>query len=445
MKDVAGKKAILLILLLWALSCAACEAAAERSIEQEVNQPSTSAKGPANDERSDALGGSATGSADRGRDGIEADLVFTGGTLVDGTGGRPLADAAVAVRDGRIVAVGKADKVTVADGARTLDVSGKTVLPGFINAHVHSRYVGLEETRAWTRAGVTTVRDLGGPLEEMVGRKRDSEASGDPRLPGLLVSGPMISVPGGHPFAIYGDDYPALAVRGPDDARTQVDRLLDAGVDHIKFAVSGRTETGWPELSDEEIQAIADTAHARGARVSAHVDAAAGLRRAVENGIDDAAHSPRDTIPDDLIREMVERDVALIPTIDVYQNIAEEGGTVAAWNAATLPVVQDNLRRFVAAGGTVALGDDFGNPGVEIGMPMDEIEQWTAAGLDPMRIIVAGTRDAAKVSGVEKELGTVERGKTADLLVVSGDPLKDPRSLERVELVVHEGRLAFRR
>lgn len=356
-----------------------------------------------------------------------------------------LEDAEIAIKDGRILAVGRAAGLDVAEGSRTLDVSGKTILPGFINTHVHSRYVTLDETKTWTREGVTTVRDLGGYLDDMVTRKRDSEASGDPNLPRLLVSGPMISVPGGHPFPIYGDDYPALAVRGPDDARDQVNELLDAGVDHIKIAVSGRSDTGWPELSDEEIQAITGVAHARGARVAVHVDTAAGLRRAVENGVDDAAHSPRDPIPNDLIAEMVERNVALSPTIDVYQNLAEENGTAAEWNAATLPVMQDNLRRFAEAGGTLALGDDFGNPGVELGMPMDEIQQWSNAGLSPRQIITAATRDAAKVSGLGDEIGTVERGKAADLLVVDGNPLSDLRALEGVELVVHGGEVAFSR
>jgi hypothetical protein len=93
---------------------------------------------------------------------IEADLLVTGGTLVDGTDARPLEDAAVAVEGNRIVAVGKSDSLRVADGARIVDVNGGSILPGLVNTHVHSRYVTLEETRAWTRDGVTTVLDLGG-------------------------------------------------------------------------------------------------------------------------------------------------------------------------------------------------------------------------------------------------------------------------------------------
>lgn len=372
---------------------------------------------------------------------LDADFVLTGGKLVDGTGGRPVENAAVAVKDGRIAFAGAADGLPDAGDAREVDVSGTTILPGFVNTHAHSRYATVEQMEGWTREGVTTVRDLGGFTEDVLERKR--LAQGNPRLPRLLVAGPMITVPGGHPIPIYGPDYPALAVRGPEDARAQVNGLLNAGVDHVKIAVSGRTDTGWPELSDAEISAITDAAHARGARVSVHADTAAGLRRAVAYGVDDAAHLPRDPVPQDLIALMVERDVGVIPTIDVYQNIAEENGTAAEWNATTLPVVYDNLRRFHAAGGILALGDDYGNPGVELGMSVDEIEHWLAAGIGPMDVIVAATSGGATISGLREDLGTLEKGKTADLFVVDGDPLADTSALERVSLVVRDGEVVY--
>lgn len=148
-------------------------------------------------------------------------------------------------------------------------------------------------------------------------------------------------------------------------------------------------------------------------------------------------------MPQDLISTMVERDVALIPTIDVYQNIAEKNGTVAEWNANTLPIVYDNLRRFHAAGGTLALGDDCCNPGVELGMPVDEIDHWLAADIQPMEVIVAATRGGATVSGLREQIGTLERGKTADVLVVDSDPLTDMNALEQVSLVVRGGEVVY--
>jgi imidazolonepropionase-like amidohydrolase len=369
--------------------------------------------------------------------------VLRGATLIDGDGGPPLADALVAIKGDRVVGVGRVGELAVDPGARTIDLRGKTILPGFVNAHAHSYMLSPEEMKGWTRAGVTTVRDLAGPAELLMDRKRDFVASDDAQLPRLLAAGPMLTVPAGHPIPIYGLNDRVLAVRGPDDAQDQVNALLDAGVDLIKIAVSGRTDVSWPELSDEEIRAITEAAHARGARVTAHVDRAAALRRAVENGIDDAAHAPRDRIPDDLIALMVARGVALVPTIDVYEGLAEERNDAAAWRRATLPVMRDNLRRFIEAGGALALGDDYGNPHVALGMPIAEIEHWIAAGLTPMQVIVAATRGGALVCGMEQDLGTLVPGKIADILVVDGDPLADIHALERVALVVHNGVIAF--
>jgi imidazolonepropionase-like amidohydrolase len=161
----------------------------------------------------------------------------------------------------------------------------------------------------------------------------------------------------------------------------------------------------------------------------------------VESGISDAAHMPRDRIPDDLIAQMVARGVALIPTIDVYEALAEERGAGDEWRRTTLPVMYDNLRRFADAGSTPALGDDYGNPGATVGMPMAEINHWLAAGLDPMQVIVAATRGGAEVCGLAREIGTVEVGKAADLLVVNGDPLAEIGPLERVALVVRAGQI----
>jgi imidazolonepropionase-like amidohydrolase len=216
--------------------------------------------------------------------------------------------------------------------------------------------------------------------------------------------------------------------------------LLDRGVDLIKIVVSGRTDISYAELSDAEIAAITEVARSRGVRVAAHVDRAVALRRAVENGVSDAAHSPRDRIPDDLIRLMVERDVALVPTIDVYERLAESRGGGDAWRRSTAPVMYDNLRRFVAAGGTLAFGDDYGGaPGMAVGMPLGEIGHWLAAGISPLQLIVAATRGGAVVCGLEEEIGTVEIGKRADVLVVDGDPLTDPSAFARPTLVLRDG------
>lgn len=368
------------------------------------------------------------------------DLVLVGATLIDGTGAPPVADAAVAILGGRIAAVGRAGELAYSADTPVRELTGATLMPGFINAHAHTAGLGDDELRAWTRAGVTTIRDLGGPLAEVVARRDRIAAGGDPTLPRLFVAGPIVNVLGSFSTQIYGVNDRVLLVDGPDDARAKIDALLDGGADLVKLAVSGRTDVSYAELSNEEVAAIAATARARGAHVAAHVDRASALRRAVESGISSAAHSPRDPIPDDLIALMVERQVGMVPTIAVYEALAVERGNLVEWRRLTQPVMYDNLRRFAAAGGTLALGDDYGGaPGQSIGMPMAEIAHWHAAGLSPMQIIVAATGGGARLLEREDELGTIAPGLIADILVVDGDPLADISALSRPLLVLREG------
>ncbi|HMQ33286.1 MAG TPA: amidohydrolase family protein [Chloroflexaceae bacterium] len=370
------------------------------------------------------------------------DLVLLGGSLIDATGAPALDDAAVAIADGRIAAVGPAATLAFSPDTPVRDVRGATILPGFINAHVHIAGLSDDQLRGWTRAGVTTIRDLAGDLDAQLARRNSLDARDDPGLPRLLVAGPIVTAPGGYPFAVAD---PALrvagwGVRGPNEAQAAAAALADAGVDLVKLAVSGRTDVSWPELADAEIAAIAETARARGLRVSAHIDRASALRRAVLNGVNDAAHSPRDHLPDAVIALLVERGVTLTPTIAVYEALAFHRGKGAEWRRLTQPVMYDNVRRFVAAGGTLALGDDYGGvPGMPVGMPMAELRHWQALGLTAEQIIVAATRGSAIACGIATEVGTVEPGKVADLLVVQGDPREDLGALARPLLVLRGG------
>lgn len=367
------------------------------------------------------------------------DLALVGATLIDGTGAPARPGTTILIRYGTIAAVGADDTMAFSADTPRRDLAGMTVLPGFVNTHVHTHALSDAELASWTRAGITTVRDLQGPRDAMFARATALRGANDPSMPRLLVAGPMITVPGGHPIPVYGSSDQVLTVRGPDDARTQASALLDAGADVLKIAVSGRTDVNWPELSNAEIQAITSVATARGMRVAAHVDRAAGLSRAVANGITDAAHMPRDRMPDDLIAQMVSRGVAMSPTIAVYEALAAERGNVGEWRRSVLPVMYDNLRRFVTAGGQLTLGDDYGNPGITLGMPMTELRHWIAAGLSPMQAIVASTSAAAAACGLSDTIGTLRPGMTADLFAVAGDPLVDVSALEQARLVIHNG------
>jgi imidazolonepropionase-like amidohydrolase len=374
-----------------------------------------------------------------------ADLALVGGTLIDGRGGLPVPNAVIMLRGDRIINVGTTATLRVPAGTPIHDLRGKTILPGLINAHVHTSSLPTEALKGWPRAGVTTVLDLAGPPRQLLERRRMLTTSNDPAYPRLLVAGPFITVPGGHPIPHIGLTDEVVVVRGPADARAKVSALLDAGVNMIKIVVSGRTDMKWPELSNEEIAAITSTAHARGIRVVAHIDRASAMRRAVENGIDDAVHMPRDRMPDDVIALMVKHNVTLVPTIDVYEGLAEGRGIGDDWRKLTLPIMQDNLRRFIAAGGTLALGDDYGgHESVALGMPMAEIEHWQRAGVAPMQILVAATQGSARLTGLSKQLGTIQPGMLADLLVVNGDPLKNMATLNNPSLVIRNGKIVKR-
>ena len=354
-------------------------------------------------------------------------LVLVNGILIDGTGTEPLLDGALLIQGERILAAGARSQVSIPAGARVIDVGGASILPGFINAHVHDAY-SARNLEAWAQAGVTTVRDEGilSALALSDAIQQRDEWSGQPSYARLVSGGYMLSAP---------DGYGSLYATSVEDASQKVAEELQAGADLIKFSM----EDGYgaarnlPLLSAEEIGAIVSAAHAQGRRVSAHVTEATYLKMVVDAGVDDAAHMVWDDIPQDLLGQMVADGVYVVPTLTVMEAYGALAGS------------QANLNRFVDAGGKVALGNDYTDipqnnfDHFELGMPMHEITRMLEAGMTPSQIIVAATQNAAYVCGLENELGTLEAGKLADVLVVDGNPLLDVQALASVRLVIHNG------
>jgi imidazolonepropionase-like amidohydrolase len=188
-------------------------------------------------------------------------------------------------------------------------------------------------------------------------------------------------------------------------------------------------------LSAEEIKAIVDTAHARGIPVAAHISRSRHLELALQTGVDDVAHMIVDEIPDELIEGLIEAGVFWEPTLELWQCVSRLHGL--SWDATAI----DNLRRFSHAGGKVALGTDHAGYRCQfdLGMPMTELELMRQAGMTPLQIIVAATKNAAVVCNLEMEIGTLEPGKRADILVVEGNPLEDIQALTDVRMVIHNG------
>ena len=357
-------------------------------------------------------------------------LALLYGRVIDGNGGDPIESAVVIVRDARIVAAGPVGGISVPDDAEVLDVRGATILPGFINAHVHHGY-DASNLRAWAQAGVTTVRDLGTQsrwAERSSGVFEDRDAlNADVQNARLVAAGPIVTTVGG---------YGGYAVTSPEDARAKVDGLIDAGADVIKIAIEDDLQgRRWPMLTQEEMMAIVKTAHARGIRVAAHVSRSEHVRMALEAGVDDVNHMAVDRVSSDLLTRMVVRGMVWVPTLELWEGVSHRHGL--SWNL----WAASNLRRFVEAGGVVALGTDFDGYSTpfDLGMPFTEIRLMHEAGMTAMQIIQAATRNAAVVCGLDDSLGTIEPGKIADLLVVEGDPLTDLDAVGSVLLVIRDG------
>ncbi len=362
----------------------------------------------------------------------QASLALVNGTLIDGTGAAPIPDAVVLVAGDRILAAGSGETVNVPGSALVIDLEGATILPAFINAHVHFAF-NKDNLQAWAFGGVTTVRDegiIGGsgyssalaqPLSNRMAFRTD--VNKDPKYARLISNGYMITVSGG-----YGE----MFIMDPSDARQAVSDELSAGVDGIKVSLEDGYAGvhGLPKLSPMELAAIVDAAHARGMPVSGHITQGAYLQPMLEAGVDDIAHLPYDFISPEALKRMVDQNVALVPTFTVFRNYGAPTGTM-----------QDNLRQFVNLGGRVALGNDYGGgPGsFELGIPMYEIQMMSQSGMSPMQIILSSTFHAACVLHINGETGTLEAGKLADILVVDGNPLQDLEALTAIRLVVHNG------
>ncbi|CAG0931829.1 hypothetical protein TFLX_02302 [Thermoflexales bacterium] len=356
-------------------------------------------------------------------------LALINGTLIDGTGADPIKDVVLIIQGERIVAVGPRSSIEIPEGAQIIDMQGTTILPGFFNAHVHGAY-NEEKLAAWAKEGVTTVRDLGAyqwpPSQVLLDRIEK-----DNRYARLVSGGIFITPPNGYPIAVFGGKGHTISTTA--EAPLAVNELLDQGADVIKISMESGRIFGQqiPMLTTEQVKAIVATAHQSGTRVSAHATFSSDLKRAIDEGVDDVAHMIVDPVNDDLIKAMLERNMYWVPTIELWMNVGQgQDANVIV-----------NLRRYVAAGGQVALGTDFEGyyTPFQLGMPTKEIAWLSEAGMTPMQIIVAATKNAAHVSNLEKELGTLEIGKLADVLIVEGDPLQNLKALSNVQYVIHNG------
>ena len=377
------------------------------------------------------------------------------GTLFDGTGAGPVRDAMIVVADGRITAVGRADNTTAPPGAETLDLSDRFVMPGLIDCHTHASIVpGLGDQlgqlcrgpvpqalaatanlRKDLAAGTTTMRIMG--EEHFVDVDlRDAIEAGIVTGPRLLVAGRGLAANNGHGRALTSYD-------GVDEVRRGARENLRRGANHVKiFVTGGVSSPGTTPTSSaytrEEIRAAVEEADRVGTYAAAHAHGGPGFRLAVQEGVGTIEHGA--LASDEDITLMIERRVWLICTFSIFMHptgIEQGDGQRPAimekvrWSRR---VVDENFPRHLASGVRFACGTDSMH-----GLMPFELQTLVRLGVSPRDALLAGTRWGAEACRIDRELGTIEPGKRADLIAVDGDPLQDMAALGRVSLVMKDG------
>lgn len=370
----------------------------------------------------------------------------------------------IIIQGQRIWMVGHTGQVKIPPQAIVIDVAGQTILPGIINAHVHNTF-STAIRRHFLTSGVTAVCDLGSSLNHL-SRFEEQYTSQNQMASRGFRAGPIITVTGGYPATIPGFawDY---QVATPAEAEMAVVDLLSRGADVIKIALEpGRPRHPWPVLSLKQVQAIVTAAHTEDVPVRAHIRQATMLDIALEADVDVIEHTPIPFCLETDLTTMFEQNrldlaawpqfqaqldrmatqrVILVPTLDVTFNVIKIlPGLEPATREAAADFFMAIVRHFRELGGKVAVGNDYGNLGVHPGMPLAEMKLLLAAGLTPTEVIQASTQRAAQVCGHGDELGSLESGKLADLIVVTGNPLTNIEALNHLTLVVKNGEIAFR-
>ncbi|QNE33120.1 amidohydrolase family protein [Sphingomonas sp. NBWT7] len=403
------------------------------------------------------------------------------GALLDRPGQAPRGNSTIVVRDGRIAEV--RDGFAAPDaGAMLVDLKDKFVLPGLIDLHVHLLGIGGDpmrarlsalnteqaddlmygagNARATLRAGFTTVRDLGGDPRG-IRALRDAMERGDAEGPTIINAGAPISVTGGHGDPLNGLAEPyAHAVAetventcdGPADCVRATRRQIGLGAQVVKITATGGVLSNVSgglgrAFTPEEMKAIVDTAHGLGRKVAAHSHAAEGSNAALAAGVDTIEHGS--FITDETIALFKKTGAYLVPT-EIAPVAALAQARAGALPPATIPkaeaaaaAMQDSHRRAYKAGVKFAFGTDsgvskHGDNAQEFALLVDKV------GMTPTEAIRSATVTAAEVLNQGNTIGTIEPGKTADIIAVDASPLQDVRQLERVRFVMHKGAIARR-
>jgi imidazolonepropionase-like amidohydrolase len=405
--------------------------------------------------------------------------LLIGATLIDGTGAPAQRDTAVLVNDGRIEAVGTRQGVARPRDVEVIDISGLTLLPGLIDCHDHladhsyalahrwkldepqsTRHLRTATVMQKTLAtGYTTVRDAAG-LD--VGFKRAVEESllqGPRMLLAVNIISPIGGIgdrisPSGHTCCVPADpSLPEGVANGIEGVRTVVRTMVRAGADVIKCATTGGASSRpghGPKDSAfnlDEMKALVDEAHTLGRRVMCHALGGPGLRTAIEAGVDSIEHGCYLDEDPELIPMMAEKGIFFVPTFTVYVFHREVSPPHVRVRGRDLePHHIESLHKALEAGVKIGAGTDAGGHMHLINAR--ELQCMVEVGMSPMQALQAATGWAAECLGIEPDVGTIQSGRLADLVVVDGDPLQDItvlQDLQRIKMVFKEGELCIDR
>jgi imidazolonepropionase-like amidohydrolase len=381
-------------------------------------------------------------------------VLLRAGRLLDVEAGVVRRDQIVLVEGGRILAAGDV-RFKLPAGTRVIDLGGALLLPGLIDAHTHLAWApapgapagaalpGTDEARTTLMAGFTTVRNLGstGRADILL---RDAIAAGRVAGPRLLAAGPGIGAPGGACDQVFGGE--AVAAAGVD-LGALVDRLVAGGADVVKLCAGGgvlASQPGTAELSKDQITAIVAAARRHGRTVAAHAQGPEAIANAVAGGVDSIEHGA--FLDEAAAREMKRRGTFLVPTVYRLDWTLEQARAATGTPPARLEALarareeaHAHVRRAIAAGVPVALGTDA--TVFPHGLNARELAVLVELGLAPAEAVRAATVHAARLLGLEREVGRIANGMRADLVAVDGDPLRDVRALEQVRFVMKDGQV----
>jgi imidazolonepropionase-like amidohydrolase len=416
---------------------------------------------------------------------------LVGGTLIDGYGGKPLANSVIIIEGERIKAIGTVGNIEVPKGAEVISTEGMSVMPGLWDMHVHLMINGHSDYTHWDKkymkihkdvimpssahqlllAGVTSARDLGGPLEASLS-VRDRINKGEIPGPTMYMSGPFIQhepYPGTQEFR--------WGVKGAEDARAKVQKLVKAGVNCIKLIDQD-------EMTEAEYMAVVDEAHKNKLKVVAHSHRPDEIRRGMKAGVDNFEHTglaAAPEYPDDIMAMIKERTAKMslgplywTPTVeglfnfeytrdnpevldntswhlglpdsiiqDIKQSLKHPGRLgYFGLNPIRKPTLEKKIKQLKDAGVVLLIGTDSGIPmKFHSQSTWNELDVWVNKfGLDPMYTIRAATYWPAVMMGVEKDYGTIAEGKYADIIAVKGDVLRHMALLQDVKMVIKKGR-----